>query len=487
MARMRRPLTAGFLSMLLPGAGQLYLGSRRRGALLLGAAALVAAALVAAAANRRHELVGSLDRRVLVWFLVLDGALLAFRLFAVVDAWRTGAARRTLLAGLAVLAALTAAPHVAAGYVAVRGYGVLDAVFAEEEPADVLPASGGVLLAAPAPLRVLPHHDVETLEPALAGPAVATPFHGQAEPLNDSRRVFLGARQAGDHPWVTLLLMGSDRGPGNWGERTDTMIVVALQRGTGRAVAFGVPRNYVEVPLTGVAARTVPRFHELLNGLYEFAQTRPELFPGGRDPGGTALKQTISRLLGIRIDYYALVDLLGFADMVDALGGVTIHVKERIVDEVTRPAWGEPKPTIDVEPGRTYHFFGREALAYVRSRKASNDYTRMTRQRCFLGALARQVDAVSVLRHFGSLADTVQASVRTDVPLARVPDLLRLARGIRPDRTLTLTFGPPYILRRRADRFPLPNVPRIRASVRDAILFPARSEEHGVAPASRAC
>jgi hypothetical protein len=173
--------------------------------------------------------------------------------------------------------------------------------------------------------------------------------------------------------------------------------------------------------------------------------------------------------------------------MVDALGGVTIHVKERIVDEVTRPAWGEPKPTIDVEPGRTYHFFGREALAYVRSRKASNDYTRMTRQRCFLGALARQVDAVSVLRHFGSLADTVQASVRTDVPLARVPDLLRLARGIRPDRTLTLTFGPPYILRRRADRFPLPNVPRIRASVRDAILFPARSEEHGVAPASRAC
>ena len=55
----------------------------------------------------------------------------------------------------------------------------------------------------------------------------------------------------------------------------------------------------------------------------------------------------------------------------DALGGVDIHVKERLVDEVTRPAWGEPKPKIDVLPGRTYHFFGREALAYVRSRKAS--------------------------------------------------------------------------------------------------------------------
>lgn len=487
MARMRRPLTAGFLSMLLPGAGQVYLGSRRRGAVLLATAALFVVVVVAAAATRQEELVGSLDRRVLVWFLVVDGALLAFRLFAVVDAWRAGAARRTLIAGLAVLAALTAAPHVAAGYVAIRGYGVLDAVFADEEPVDVLASSGGVLLAAPV-LRVLPHHDVDVLEPALAGPARATPFHGDAQPLNDSRRVFLGAKPAGTHPWVTLLLLGSDRGPGNWGERTDTMIVVAFQRGTGRAVAFGVPRNYVEVPLTGTAARTIPRFHELLNGLYEFAQTRPGLFPGGRDPGGTALKQTISRLLGIRIDYYALVDLLGFADMVDALGGVTIHVKERLVDEVTRPAWGEPKPTIDVEPGRTYHFFGREALAYVRSRKASNDYTRMTRQRCFLGALARQVDAVSVLRHFGSLADTVQASVRTDVPLARVPDLLRLARGIEPSRTLTQTFGLDYILRRRAgDRFPLPNIPRIRATVRDAILFPERSEEHGVSSARRAC
>jgi len=489
MAQMRRPLTAGFLSMLLPGAGQLYLGLRRRGALLLGLAALAGVLLLAVAAARPDEVVGSLDRRVLAWFLVADAALLALRIFAVVDAWQAGTARRTtLLAGLAALVALTAAPHVAAGWVAVRGYGVLDAVFADAEPADVLPASGGVLLAAPPAQRVLPHHEIEEVEPALSHPARSTPFSGASTPLEDSRRVFLGATAEQQQPWVTLLLMGSDRGPGNWGERTDTMIVVAFQRGTGRAVAFGIPRNYVEVPLTGDAARSIRRFPDLLNALYQFARTRPELFPGGDDPGGTAMKQTVSRLLGIRIDYYALVDLLGFADMVDALGGVDIHVKERIVDEVTRPAWGEPKPSIDVQPGRTYHFFGREALAYVRSRKASNDYTRMTRQRCFLSALAGQLDVVSVLRHFSSLADTVKASVRTDIPLARVPDLARLARGIQPARTLTQTFGLEYIARRRpADRFPIPNIPRIRATVRDAILDPTRSEASGVASVRAAC
>ena len=485
---LRRPFTAGFLSMLLPGAGQLYLGERRRGGVLLAIAALVTAGLIGVAESRREKLVGSLDERVLVGFLLVDAALLGFRLFAVVDAWLAGTARRTLIAGLVVLAALTAVPHVAAGYVAIRGYDVLDAVFADEEPVDVLPAAGGVLLAAPPALRVLPHHDADVLEPALAQPERDTPFQGGSERLADTRHVFLGAKRANERAWVTILLMGSDRGPGNWGERTDTMIVAALQRGTGRAVVFGVPRNYVEVPLTGTARTSLPRFHDLLNALYQFAHERPELFPGGEDPGGTAMKQTISRLLGIRVDYYALVDLLGFADMVDALGGVTIHVKERIVDEVTRPAWGEPKPSIDVVPGRTYHFFGREALAYVRSRKASNDYTRMTRQRCFLSALAQQVDVVSVLRHFGSLSDTVKASVRTDIPLKRVPDLLRLARNVDQSRTLTQTFGLEYIRRRRAgDRFPLPNIPKIRATVRDAILFPDRSAREGVASVRQAC
>ena len=104
-------------------------------------------------------------------------------------------------------------------------------------------------------------------------------------------------------------------------------------------------------------------FAEPLNALYGAR--------GGGNAGATALKHATSQLLGLRVDYYALVNLLGFADLVDALGGVEIEVKERLVDEVTRPAWGERKPRIDVVPGRTYRFYGREALAYVRSRKTS--------------------------------------------------------------------------------------------------------------------
>jgi LCP family protein required for cell wall assembly len=480
-------VAAGALSLLLPGAGQVYAGARSRGLVLVGIWLGAALALFVVAVERPFDLDAVVSRRVLLGFLAANAALLAFRVFAIADAWRLGrsAASGLAVAALAVLIGVTAVPHVASAYVAIRGYDVLDDVFAEEEPGDVLAAERGVLLDVVHP-RVLPHHEVDVLEPALQAPARAQPFRGRAERLEDSPRVFLGADEALDRPWVTLVLMGSDRGPGNWGERTDTMIVAALQRGTGRAAAFGVPRNLVEVPLTGVARRTVKRFQEPLNALYSFGNVHPELFPGGRDPGGTAVKQTLSRLLGIRIDYFALVDLLGFADLVDALGGVEVHVKERLVDEVTRPAWGEPKPTIDVYPGRTYHFFGREALAYVRSRKASNDYTRMTRQRCFLGAMARQVDVVTVLKNFGSLASTVEASVRTDIPLGRVPDLLRLARRIDPRQTLTVTFGLDYIARRRkSDRFPIPKIGLMRATVRDAILHPELSRSSRGLPSAR--
>ena len=60
------------------------------------------------------------------------------------------------------------------------------------------------------------------------------------------------------------------------------MILAALERGTGRAVAFGVPRNLVNVPLGGARREELPHYDDLLNSLYRFAtEQRPELFPGG--------------------------------------------------------------------------------------------------------------------------------------------------------------------------------------------------------------
>ena len=104
----------------------------------------------------------------------------------------------------------------------------------------------------------------------------------------------------------------------------------------------------------------------------------------------------------------------------------------------------------------------------------------MARQRCFLSALADQLDPLSVLRNFESLAQTVEHNVRTDIPLDRLPGLVRLATRVDPRSTLTVTFGREYILRRRkTDNFPSANVRRVRATVREALLHPREATADG--------
>ena len=446
--------------MVLPGAGQLYVGARRRGFILLGVTGATLLAVLVLASWVSVDAVWGVDRRLVATILAVDLALLAFRLFAVVDASRGGWA-----AGLAVLVALTAAPHVAAGYLTVRGYDVLEDVFADEEPCGTACDRGSVLLShevVPLPQWV-PKDAWEWALVERLGP-------GEVAPLEADARVLADAKRARTKPWTTILLLGTDEGPGNWGARTDTIILAAIQHDTGRAAAFGIPRNLAQVPL-GAGAKP---FKQPLNALYGLS--------GGGEEGTTRLKQAVSSLLGIRVDYYAMVNLVGFADLVDALGGVEIAVKERLVDEVTRPAWGEPKPSIDVVPGRTYRFYGREALAYVRSRKSSSDYTRMARQRCFLSAMADQLDPVRVLRNFGSLARTIESNVHTDIPLNRLPSLVRLVSSVDSKETLTVTFGADYFFgRQKRGNYPVPALGRIQTTVRLAIQRPELLKKTGQA------
>ena len=193
-----------------------------------------------------------------------------------------------------------------------RGYTVLDTVFADEEPGDVLSANRIFIVVPPL------GREPRDIDPPAQRRYVPSPKrksdHAAALDvlLASGPWIVDDEAEARMLPWVTLLLLGATR-PRQSGDRTDTMIVAAIQRNTGRAVLFGVPRN-----LVGLDTGAGIRFDRMLNALYQYGNWYPHRFPGGRDPGATALKQTISLLLGIRIDYYAMVDLDGFVDVVDA-------------------------------------------------------------------------------------------------------------------------------------------------------------------------
>jgi LCP family protein required for cell wall assembly len=268
--------------------------------------------------------------------------------------------------------------------------------------------------------------------------------------------------------WLNVLLIGGDAGYQRYGLRADTLIVVSIQAGTGRSVAFSIPRNLQYAPLAGRAGREYGRFPDLINALYGFGRAHRDLFPGGRDPGATALKETISNLLGIPIQYDALVDLRGFVEIVDAVGGVRVTPTERLVDTVSTAFPGEPWTRLVTYPGRTVRFDGRMALAYVRSRRQSSDYRRMIRQRCFLTAMADQLDPIRALRHLGQLSRAARRYVSTDIPLSRLPDLIHLVASINPRSSFGISFTPPAY-----DTYG-PDVGPYRATVRHVLLTPVQ-------------
>jgi LCP family protein required for cell wall assembly len=275
-------------------------------------------------------------------------------------------------------------------------------------------------------------------------------------------------REPGDD--LAILLLGADAGPERTGIRTDSIMVARVDRETGRAALFSIPRNMVNVPL---AERYAPLFDcrcwgSLINELYGYANANPDLFGGGANPGAGVMKETIGELLGITIDYYALVDLPGFVDVFDALGGVTIDVPQRIQIYLSPPKEGEAWTQYDIQPGRQ-HLDGRAALAYVRSRLGESDYERMARQRCLLGALANSADMASLLTSFSDLTDALADSLLTDIPREALPDLIELADQVDLSAVATIGFTTrTYMNGYIPPGYPVPNPAVIQQAVVDA-------------------
>jgi LCP family protein required for cell wall assembly len=450
--RRGRPLVAALLSCLVPGVGQLYLGYRRRGAAMLVVTVLCLAVAVGLWSEPSAVSRMLLQPRALLALLVADAGLLVFRVVAVLDAyllarqdggqrptaagWRRGAA-----AGLVAVVALTAAPHAAAAYYGLEAYDLLTSVFAGEDPQ----------------------------------------WHARARDRHENGNGLVTAIPGR----VTVLLLGGDAGPGRRGLRTDTMIVASFEVATGKLSLFGLPRNMVQVPLPdGPAADYFGDcrcFQRPLNELYAFAEDeRPDLFPNSRRPGIAAVAGAAEELLGLPIDHYALVDLLGFIDVVDALGGVTVNNLKPVRVEIDRLGRPGPHPAFELRSGR-HRLNGYSALAYSRSRKTTTDYDRMQRQRCVIGALARQTDPAQLLAAFPRLVKVLKRSVATDIPASGLPGLLQAA-GDRPVKVTTVGFTPPTYNIGWSSGYPIPNVHKIRSTVHRLTLQAAVTPTTGADP-----
>jgi LCP family protein required for cell wall assembly len=276
-----------------------------------------------------------------------------------------------------------------------------------------------------------------------------------------------GSAVDASHGRYNVLLMGGDSGAGRWGLRPDSMTVASIDAETGKTVLISLPRNMQNFPFAegSVMDQQFPDgFDEegmYLNGLATWALDHAELFKGSKNPGVDATVQGVEGITGLDINYWAMVNLEGFKDLVDAVGGVELNVRQPI--PVGLP---HEKTFHYIEPGvRTLG--GHDTLWFARAREGSDDYSRMARQKCVMSAMLQQVSPQVALRNFEEIAGASSAMVSTDVPRGEVDRFVDLALKARSQKIATLSLVPPMINTAN------PDIELVHAKVAAAI---ARSE-----------
>ena len=453
----KQPSIAALLSALLPGTGQIYVGQRVRGRNMLIADLIILAVALFFFHDKLSIATAFVKPTTLAVLMIVSIALLGYRAWAADDAYRLareypGSRRLTGLASVVavvVVAGVLLAPHVVFAYYDLVQYNLITTVFGGSD-------------------------DTAASEPDAANASTETSTPGGSESdgtTEDTTATTITLKEA--EIWdgldrLNILLIGGDFGIGRTGIRTDSMITVSIDPETGETAMFQVPRNWTYAPLPeGMGVWDCDCYPGLTNELWVMGEQYPDAFPGPGTPSENAVKGMTSEFLGIPIHYYALVNLDGFVDLVDALGGVDIYVEEKIVDNEFPSYEDGTITTLAIEQGQQ-HMDGELALAYSRTRHQDSDYHRMFRQRCILEGLLDQTDPASLLLNFGKLSAVIQETMSTDIPIDALPQLVELMPKVDKDEIVSIRFMPPvYHLKYRDDgeKGRIPNIDLVHEHV----------------------
>ena len=246
--------------------------------------------------------------------------------------------------------------------------------------------------------------------------------------------------------------------------------MISVDDATGKVATFGLPRDVRNIPFSEGSPMldTYPNGYGFggtcdvdvcqLNSIYtEVTLKSPEHYPNavaeGSEPGIEAMRDAVEGALGISIQYYVLIDMAGFEQLINALGGVTVEVTERIPiggsldgngNLVGVGAW--------IEPG-TQHLDGNWALWYARARYGTQggDYGRMARQRQVQEAMIQQMEPANVLGRFREVAQAGAQVVKTDIPQGTLGYFTDLALKAKGQEIADVEFVPDLILPEEPD------------------------------------
>lgn len=182
----------------------------------------------------------------------------------------------------------------------------------------------------------------------------------------------------------SVLLLGVDERPNDRG-RSDTIIVLTVNPNKESIQMVSIPRD-TRTEIIGKG------FEDKINHAYAF--------------GGMEMAiDTVENFLDIPIDYYVQVNMEGFKDLIDAVGGVTVENDLAF----TQDGYHFPEGTITL--------YGDEALAFVRMRKNDprGEFGRQLRQRQIIEAIIKEGASLNTLVNYRDIFDAIAGSVKTNL------------------------------------------------------------------------
>lgn len=237
-----------------------------------------------------------------------------------------------------------------------------------------------------------------------------------------------------------ILVLGSDGGNDRFGIRPDSISVFSVSEKSGRVAVIGIPRGLEHVPFSEDSPlwKVYPNGWDclnecLINALYKnVTDEHSDLYPDAEKQGSTsgveATKDAVEGVTGLKITSYVMLEMRAVSKLIDALGGVTIDVKQRL------PIGGQADDASDakgwIEVGKQ-NMTGYTALWYARSRHTTSDFDRMRRQKEVEDAILKQVNPATIFSRFQEIATASKSLVKTDIPKDMIPKYLELANKVK--------------------------------------------------------
>ena len=256
-----------------------------------------------------------------------------------------------------------------------------------------------------------------------------------------------------DKPYINVFLMGRDNGDDREGTRPDTMLVASIDTKTGNTALISVPRN-LAFPIFPEGSElekawpdgfrpTGQSSVDLINSVWQWGAQNQDAIgdPHGMEPGMFATMQAVEGSLGLNLDYWASVDMGGFEDVVDAIGGVKIDVERPIPMGGGKSMSGVANEVYGwVDPG-PQTLKGKDALWYVRSREGSDNYDRMCRQQRMIKTTLDQIDPRELATAYPKLANSATKNIATSIPQNEVPAFIELAMDMQKGEVSTVQIN----------------------------------------------